>query len=466
MKRESGLGLTLALLGVLTSYPQVAAAEMPASDQAEEKAEAAAPDCETEPTEDEPETRAEQLRRERCEKAQRPPESYEAGFLERNMLAVQKAERPSILNLNYAGFYPRIQGIASGSRNAIGVRFWQPEIAPSLDIAASAFYSINKYQFYDFQIGRIPHSEVRLNAVSALPLRSTKGDDVFELATLDIPGGSGWMAYLSARYQHYPRLKYYGFGPNTTQATETNYLAEGPTIELRTGYQFNRHFLITASLGLQNLDIGPGENPDVPSIEEIFDDQTAPGLTDSPRMWRFNSYFLFDARDRAGNPTQGAMLALEYSHFSDRDGGAYTFNRYAADFRGFVPLGSPQRVLALRTYVVFDEAVGDARVPFYMSPFVGGSHTLRGFDNFRFIGEDAFLLSAEYRWEPVPPVEFALFVDTGVVTGLSGRFDFDKLQTNWGASLRLKTRFAYLFRLDWAKGPEQTRILFRFSPAW
>jgi hypothetical protein len=440
-------------------------AEVQASDQAEETADAPAPDCETELGEDESDTRAGRLHRKRCEKAEQPPEPYKANFVERNLLLFQKAERPSILYFNVWDIYPRIQGIASGSRNAIGVRLWKPDIAPSLDIQASAFYSINKYQFYDFQIGRLPHNDVRLGAVAALPLRSTKGDDVFELATLQIPGGKGWMAYLSARFEHYPRLKYYGLGPDTTPETETNYLGRGPTYELRTGYQFSRHFVFTASVGFQDREIGPGEDPDDASIEEIFDDETAPGLDDAPGMWRFNSHFLFDSRDRAGNPTRGAMLGLEYSHFSDRDG-AFTFNRYAADFRGFIPLGTPQRVLALRSYVVFDEPVGDARVPFYMSPFIGGSHTLRGFDNFRFRGEDAFLLSAEYRWEPVPPVEFALLVDTGVVSQPGEGLDFGRLQTNWGAALRLKTRLGYLFRLDWAKGPEESRLLFRFSPAW
>ncbi len=259
-------------------------------EEQEEKTENQTPGCDAQDSsQKEPETRAGRLRRKRCEKAQLPPEPHKAGFVERSLLTFQKAERPSILYANVWDIYPRIQGIARGSKNAIGLRLWKPNIARSLDIHASAFYSINKYQFYDFQIGRIPHEDVKLGAIATLPLRSTKGDDVFEVATLEIPDGRGWMAYFSARYEHYPRLKYYGLGPDTTPETETNFLGRGPTFELRTGYQVSRNFLILANFGLQDTEIGSGEDPDDASIEDIFDDETAPGLDDAPNMWRFNS---------------------------------------------------------------------------------------------------------------------------------------------------------------------------------
>ena len=431
----------------------------PAPQPPEQCSTGSAPDAEAE-------TRAERLKRKRCEKARLPPAPYAPGFLERNMLAFQKAERPSIMSFNVWDIYPRLQGIARGSRNAVGLRLWKPEIAPSLDVHASVFYSINNYEFYDVQIGRIPHEDVRMEAAAKLPLRSTKGDDVFEVGTLQIPDGKGWMAYASARYEHYTRLNYFGTGPDSKKEDRTTFLGRGGLYELRGGYQFSKNFLVTGSVGYQNARVGPGEDEKVPSVEEVFDDETAPGLDDPPDYLKYSIFFLFDSRDRAGNPTRGAMLGLEYSHYDDRDEGNFTFNRVGADLRGFIPLGSPQRVLALRAYAVLDDTVGDARVPFYMQPFLGGSHTLRGFRNFRFRGESMLLLSAEYRWEPVPPVEFAFLVDTGTVSEVETSLDFDKLQTNWGVSLRFKVPHAYLFRMDWAIGPEDKRFLLRFSPAW
>jgi hypothetical protein len=394
-------------------------------------------------------------------------EPYRPGFVERSILAFEKSERPSLLHLNLFGFYPRIQGIASGSSNAIGVRFWQPEIAHSaIDVHASAFYSWHHYEFYDAQIGRIPHPEVRAEAAGALPMRSTKGDDLWELGSLRRPGAAGWVAYLSARYQHYPRFEYFGLGPDSRHADETSFLDQDALYEVRAAYQPHRHLLLAARAGYLRTSIGGGEEPDVPSIEEVFDEETAPGLSAPPDMWKLTSFLLFDTRDFPKNPNHGLMVSFELSRYVDRAGGSFSFNRFGVDARAFVPLGSPQRVLALRVQGIGDDPDPGARVPFFLQSFLGGSHTLRGFRNFRYRGESSLLLSAEYRWEAIPAIELALFVDSGTVGAEGIDIDLATLHTSWGTALRLKVERALLCRLEWAKGPEDHRFYIRFSPAW
>ena len=138
------------------------------------------------PSQEQPaETRQEQWRRLRLDKMQEEPKPYTPNFFERQMLVMEDPESRRLMDTNFWGFYPRAQFISRGSNLGLGARFWRTNIrGRPLDIHGSAFYSLSNYQFYDFQIGRIPHQG------TALPLRSWKGDDVYELGT---PGvfGSG-----------------------------------------------------------------------------------------------------------------------------------------------------------------------------------------------------------------------------------------------------------------------------------
>lgn len=414
---------------------------------------------------DPPRTRAEKWRRLREAKLERL-EPYRPGFIEKQILAFEKAERPSIFEVNLWGLYPRIQGIAKGSQNAIGVRLWRPNIGGSpLDLHGSAFYSINEYEFYDLQFGVIPGADVRLEVASALPLRSTKGDDVFELATITRPDRPAWGLYGSARYQHYTQLPFFGIGRDSRRADQTTFLHRDALYELFGAWQPGTMFVVTASGGFLRTGIGPGEDEEYPSLEEVFGEEGAPGLTEQPDYWTAGIQLQVDNRDVVANPGRGAVLALEAKRFRDPDE-RFSFFRLGFDARAFLPLGSPQRVLALRAHGVRDRADEGQQVPFFLQSTVGGSHTLRGFRNFRFRGEQVALLQAEYRWEANPAVEFALFVDSGAVAGPGQSLDLGKLRTSWGAGIRLKTPGAFLMRLEWSRSPEDNRLFFRFSPAW
>jgi hypothetical protein len=414
---------------------------------------------------DEPRTRAAKWRRLREAKLE-ALEPYRPGFLERQILAFEKAERPSIFDINLAGIYPRIQGIAQGSQNAIGARLWRPNIAGSeIDLHASAFFSLAEYEFYDAQLGVIPGADARLEAPTGLPLRSTRGDDVFELATISRPDRHAWGVYASARYQHYTQLPFFGLGRDSRVEHETSYLQRDALYELHAAYQLGRALLLAASAGYMEAGIGPGE-ADKPSLEELFDESAAPGLDEQPRYRTAGALFQLDTRDVTSNPGRGAVLALQARRFDDPDA-RFSFTRLAVDARAFIPLGSPQRVLALRGYGVRDQADAGEQVPFFMQQTLGGSHTLRGFRNYRFRGERVALLQAEYRWEAVPAVELALFVDSGMAVSRQRQsIDLRSFRTSWGAAIRFKAPEAFLMRLEWARSTEGNRFFLRLSPAW
>lgn len=424
---------------------------------------------------DEPGTRVERwtkLRREKAASVAPPRRS----FLERQLLAIERAERPSLLDLNLAGAYPRVQNIATGSETALGFRLWRPDLGRTdLDLHASVFHSIRGYEFYDLQVGRLPHRGARF------PARSTRGDDVYELGDLPRLDAGHVSLYASARYQHYPQTAFFGLGPDSRRDRRTNFLYQDALYEMVAGYQGARRGL-AANLraGFLQAFIGPGTDDESPDLTApgTFADIDTPGLRGpQPDFYHLAASVLLDGRDQPGNPHQGGMIALAAARFDERGGGEYDFDRLSVDTRGYASLGSPQRVLALRVLVSADRRDRAGRVPFYFQQTLGGSRTLRGFPSFRFRGEEVLLLQAEYRWEAWPALELALFADAGRVSGtlygargeafgVDEPFSLRGLEADYGIGVRLKTHTAVLARFDVARSREDTRFLLRLGPSF
>jgi hypothetical protein len=404
-----------------------------------------------------PGTRAAALRELRDEKAQQL-EAYRAGRLERFLLSIDKAETPSILDLHYAGFYPRVGRQSRNAGLSGGVRYWYPEIAgTALDLHGSAFLSVRQYQLYDMQFGVLPHRE------NQLPLRSWRGDDVYELGDVDRIGFRPLTVYASLRYRNRPEEIYFGLGPDSPRGDRSSYLLEDATYDLVVGYQASRWLSFTLHMGYRTFAVRSGRAEGVPIVHDLFDDEAAPGLEEQPDYWHFTPQLFLDFRDEPGNPHRGFMLGVAYSNANNRGNEAFRFERFAADARAFVPLGSYQRVLALRTLLNFDQTPPNHRVPFYLQGSLGSSHTLRGYDSFRLRGEDLALFQAEYRWEAAPAIEFTVFTDGGTVSQLGASVDLSTLRWDYGYGIRLKSYRAVLFRFDHAFGDERSRALFRVS---
>ncbi len=407
----------------------------------------------------EPQSRAEVLRRQRQAKLlELTPQTPDS--IERRMLVLEDPESRDLMDANVWGFYPRTQFVSRGSGIGLGTRFWRPNVGGRpLDIAGSAFYTLKKYQYYDFQIGRIPHADY------SLPLRSWKGDDVYELADTRLPGSAKLTLYGTLRFRHLPQEDYFGLGPDSSLENHTTYRQDDATAELVAGYALAPWFQVAARGGYQTYDIGPGEDSNLPSIDDVFNPVTAPGLLAQPDFTRLTGQLIIDRRDEPGNPHRGVVIAIAASRYDDIDGDDFRFNRFALDARAFVPLGNPQRIIALRLRGFFDDPL-TGRVPFYLQESLGGSHTLRGFDSFRFRGEKVILGQVEYRWLAALPFEFAVFYDIGTVSAPGKDLDFDDLKSNWGVGLRIKNFRTTLVRLDYARSFETSVFMFRVSSSF
>jgi hypothetical protein len=401
---------------------------------------------------------AEWLERRRAKAAQLSP--YEPTFLERQLLAFEKAERPAIYEVNLWDIYPRLQTIDHRSQWAAGVRLWKPRLGGSgLDLSGAAFWSFQGFQYYEAQAGMVPHRG------RAMPLFALRTDDVYELPNVRADDNRRLMLYGSYGYRWAPKFDFWGLGIDSNADGRVAFAQKDAISELVGGYRAAPWLTLGARVGYYTVSLGPGEDDELPSIETLYTDETAPGLSAQPDFWRTSAYAVADSRDVARNPHRGALVALLWMRYDDRGSDAYRFDRFAADGRLFLPLGHPQRMLALRAYFSQDDPAPTARVPFYLQAFLGNSKTLRAYQSQRFRGERLLLFQGEYRIEASPALELALFADVGTVAAL--RTDpLANFRKDAGVGLRFKGHEAVLVRMDAAWGDEGFKFGLRFSPVF
>jgi outer membrane protein assembly factor BamA len=123
-------------------------------------------------------------------------------------------------------------------------------------------------------------------------------------------------------------------------------------------------------------------------------------------------------------------------------------------------------VLATRAIGSFDGPDSDSRIPFYLQSSLGGSQILRGYAGFRFRDHQVIAFSAEYRFEPIPRLEFAVFYDAGQVARERSGLSFGDMHTGWGGGVRIKSTRKVLFRFDVAHSREDTRYLVKLGPSF
>ena len=255
-----------------------------------------------EPAEPAPETRVEQWTRLRREKAAavKPPET---GFLERQLLAIEKAERPSLFDLNVEGFYPRAVFLASGSEIALGTRFWRPDLGDSaFDVHGSVFFSFDGYEFYDLQFGRLPHRARGFPRPLHQRRRRVR-------AGRPAAGGPRPVSlYGSLRYRHYPQNSFYGLGDGTAPEDATQLPAAGRGLRAGGGLpgpaRTRGHRAGRASCRRSSARVPTRTSP---PIGALYDDTTAPGLDRQPDFLHLGGHApLRPPRPRWATRTAGA----------------------------------------------------------------------------------------------------------------------------------------------------------------
>jgi hypothetical protein len=366
----------------------------------------------------EPQTRAEELQRQREEK-ERNVKPYEENGLERAMDLAEGRIFPLLMR---DGLYLRFGSLTTGSGFAYGGGYRDRSLVKgrgSLDLWAAG--SIKRYW--------------------ALEAKAT-----YPLASRDRVRAEGYV-----RKYDYPQEDFFGLGPDSLRSNRTTFDISGEYVGGQLIAQPVRP--LTFGGGVEYLwpTVGRGGNRRFPSIEDIFNDISAPGLQAEHKFVRALGHVTFDYRQPV-NARKGGYYRFDISRYDNQRDLALDFTRVDVELRQFVSFLAERRVLAARVKVSTTDVGETDRVPFFLLPTLGGNDTLRGFRAYRFRGQHSILLQGEYRWEIWSAFDAAIFYDAGKVTLRREDLNFKSLEHDYGFGFRFNTDNGIVVRVDAAFG--------------
>jgi hypothetical protein len=382
---------------------------------------------ESQPAQTPPETREEALRRER-EAKQKQLAPYHPNAVESAMNLAEKKVQPLLIR---DGLYAKLGSITTGSGFAYGAGFRNRRLfnrRGSGDIWAAG--SLKHYWTIEGRLNLTPNP----NGIVSI--------DGF------------------ARRLSYAQEEFSGVGPDSQRADRSDYKlfgsAAGVRATLRPGPE--RLFAFGAGTEFMAEQIFRGTNDTIPSTADLFNDTTAPGLTEQPNFVHTFGFAALDYRQPI-NARKGGWYRIDFGNYADQTNGAFSFRRTQIELRQYASVLAERRVLAFRAWLATTDVDAGSQVPFYLMPYLGGNDTLRGFRAYRFRGPHAMLLQAEYRFEIWSGFDGALFYDTGKVTNRRADLNFKALEKDFGFGFRFNTDEGIIARVDAAFGSRDGRHL-------
>ena len=268
-------------------------------------------------------------------------------------------------------------------------------------------------------------------------------------------------------YRHQPQDDYFGPGPDSSDADRVNYLYKDNEFNGRAVVTLRPWFNFGTRVGRIAPDIDSGTDSAIPSIEALFDDADAPGLSEQPTFLYGEGFAEVDYRDEPGHTRAGGHYTLRLRKYSDRDLDQYSFGGVDLRLRQFVPIFDKKRVFAFQLAVSGTDADSGSRVPFYYQPTLGGGQSLRSERDYRFRDTNMLLMNAEYRWEAFSALDMALFTDWGKVAPKFSDLNFSNLEHAYGIGFRVIAAQNVIFRLDIATGgSEGIRYMLKYSKVY
>lgn len=373
----------------------------------------------------EPDTRAELLRRQREAKAT-ALEPHDPNPVEQAMYVAEERVVPL---LQRDGIYARLGSLSTGSGFAYGAGFRNRALVDgvgSLDLWAAG--SLKKYW--------------ALEARGAYPLT---------------PGRELVVDGHVSRYSR-PTEEFFGVGPEARRLDRAAYDLDATEAGARLVAQPIDLVRLGGGVELLRTRAGRGEHDDLPSVDDLFGPASLTSFGETVRFTHASAFFEVDYRQPL-NARRGGWYRVDVSRFADTSDGAYTFTRTIVDLRQYFSFLAERRVLAGRAWVATTDVDEWRQVPFYMLPAIGGNDTLRGFRANRFRGPHALVLQGEYRFEIWSALEGALFVDAGKVALRRSDLDLRELEHDYGFGLRFNTNEGVVVRVDAAFGSRDGRHL-------
>jgi hypothetical protein len=319
-----------------------------------------------------------------------------------------------IANAQNVLFRPLIGGFPADAGFALGGDISRTRTPGPIDVRVRGILSVKKYQLYE--------------------------------AGFDVPELGRWLSLsVTGRYRNLPQEDFWGLGPNTQTDARTNYLLEDVDVTARLWTSVGR-FRTGVSGGYLRINTGPGRDNNLPSIPE--------SLQSSPRFKHIGAFLEYQSLDEESDPHSGGMYSFEWTTYLS------SLQSYVVDVRRFIPVTATDRI-GLRMQTSFTHSSDSEEVPFFMLPTVGGSHSVRGFNSWRFRDRNALVLNAEYRRPLTGFLDIVGFADAGRVFTRAANLGLQDLHPSAGVGVRVKFGSRIFFGIDVGFSGERTKLSFR-----
>lgn len=274
------------------------------------------------------------------------------------------------------------------------------------------------------------------------------------------PATHDFFSEFRLRYRNYPEEDFWGLGPDSLEERRSNYRLEDIWLTATAGLHFRSGLRIAAVVGLVEANVGPGRDSSYPSTELAFAPADVPALEAAPDYWRGGLRVDYDGRDNREDPGAGELASFEWTRFHDRDSGDFGFQRYEFEYRRYYSISATRR-LAGRARVVLTDTKPGQQIPFYMQPSIGGTDTVRGFDQYRFRSGNSLLFNIEYRQVWKGFIDAIAFADAGRVARSASDMGLTRLRGAGGVGARIRFGGRVFFGADLAFSREGKELWFR-----
>jgi outer membrane protein assembly factor BamA len=252
-------------------------------------------------------------------------------------------------------------------------------------------------------------------------------------------------------------VRFFGLGPDSRKANETNYTAPETTAYWKFGIHANEVTQVAVSQRFRYMQPIERGATNLPFTGARF--PTASGI-DGATILAERFTFYYDTRNNLVTPTDGmAITAYAEMNHNFHEGAEPLYSRYGIEIKKMFASESKRAILVFRGDL---QATIGTNVPFYEQSSLGGQNNLRGYGVDRFIDKHLMALSVEERihilrtriFGVVADFEIAPFVDSGQVFNSFKDVSFKDYRITPGIGFRGIIRPNVVGRIDYGYSKE------------